>query len=250
MKTIYRAVLALATSALLLPAALAAGGSSTPLTPAQINLNDQPSLQRGAKSFVNYCLNCHSAQFMRYSHLTQIGLTEAEIKANFMFNPAAKIGDPMVSGLDAKDAKDWLVASPPDLTLIARSRGSDWLYTFMRSFYRDDSAPSGWNNLVSPNVAMPHVLHDLQGTLSYQKIGEKMNQGKMEPVMKLTPDRGGSLSALEYDLVVRDLVNFMTYMAEPVREQRIRIGVMVLLFLTLAFFVVLFLKNDYWKDVK
>lgn len=251
MKTFFRTLVSAPLLAFgLLAAPAFASSGSVPLTSAQINLNDQASLQRGAKNFVNYCLNCHNAQFIRYSHLTQIGLTEEQIKTNFMFNPDAKFGDPMTSALDAKDAKEWLATAPPDLTLVARSRGSDWLYTFLRSFHRDDTAPSGWNNTLFPNVAMPHVLHDLQGTMALQKVGEKMNHGKMEPVMKLMPDRAGNMSTAEYDAFVRDLVNYMTFMAEPVREQRIRIGVVVLLFLTLAFFVALYLKHEYWKDVK
>lgn len=251
MKNLLRILIAAPLAALVLFAAPASASSDgVPLQSAQINLNDQASLQRGAKNFVNYCLNCHNAQFMRYSHLTQIGLTEEQIKANFMFSPTAKFGDPMASVLDVKDAKEWLAAAPPDLTLIARSRGTDWLYTFLRSFHRDDASPTGWNNSVSRNVAMPHVLHDLQGTMALEKVGEKMNHGKMEPVMKLATDRAGTMNAGEYDAFVRDLVNYMTFMAEPAREQRIRLGVIVLLFLTLAFFIALFLNNEYWKDVK
>ena len=227
-----------------------ASGADVHLDVAPINLKDTASLQRGAKTFVNYCLNCHNAQFMRYSHLTQIGLTEQQIKENLMFT-TTKFGDTMVSALDPADAKDWFGGVPPDLTLSARVRGSDWLYTYLRGFYRDDTSTTGWNNTVFKNVAMPHVLHDLQGTQRMGKVGErKGHDGKMEPVMKLNVDVAGSMSAAEYDRYIADLVNYMTYMAEPVRTQRTQLGVLALFFLLIAFFITLWLKNEYWKDVK
>lgn len=227
-----------------------ASSAEVALDRAPINLHDQASLQRGARNFINYCLNCHNAAFMRYSALTQIGLTEQQIRDNLMFT-TEKFGDTMVSSLDPQDAKDWFGGLPPDLTLVARVRGSDWLYTFLRSFHRDDASPTGWNNAVFKNVAMPHVLHDLQGTQVMAKAGEKPgHDGKMEPVMKLAVDRAGTMSAAEYDRFVSDLVNYLTYMAEPVRVQRNQIGVIVLFFLVLAFFVSLWLKHEYWKDVK
>ena len=230
--------------------AFASGGPEVHLDRAPINLKDMASLQRGAKTFINYCLNCHNAQFMRYSHLTQIGLTEQQIKDNLLFT-TDKIGDTMVSALDPNDAKDWLKSVPPDLTLSARVRGSDWLYTYMRGFYRDDASPTGWNNTVFKGVSMPHVLHDLQGTQAMAQVGERRDhEGKMEPVMKLAIDRAGSMSAGEYDRNVADLVNYMTYMAEPARVERTQLGVLVLFFLVIAFFVTLALKHEYWKDVK
>lgn len=230
--------------------AFASGGAEVHLDSAPINLKDTASLQRGARTFINYCLNCHNAQFMRYSHLTQIGLTEQQIKENLLFT-TDKIGDTMVSALDPADAKDWFGGVPPDLTLSARVRGSDWLYTYLRGFYRDDASTTGWNNTVFKNVAMPHVLHDLQGTQAMGKVGEKRgHDGKMEPVMKLGLDRAGSLSPGDYDRTIADLVNYMTYMAEPARAQRTQLGVLVLFFLAIAFFVTLWLKHEYWKDVK
>ena len=219
------------------------------LDTAPINLRDQPSLQRGAKIFINNCLNCHNAQFMRYSHLTQIGLTEDQIKQNLMFT-TDKIADSMVTALDPQDAKDWFGKVPPDLTLVARVRGADWIYTYLRSYYRDDKSPTGWNNEVFKNVGMPHVLHDLQGTQILSKVGEKMIHGHLEPVMKLTMDKPGKMTPLEYDAYVTDLVNYLTYMGEPARPQRTQLGVLVLFFLVLAFFAALWLKNEYWKDVK
>jgi ubiquinol-cytochrome c reductase cytochrome c1 subunit len=243
------AAAALATFAFATTGAWAAGGEAA-LDRAPINLNDQASLQRGARNFVNYCLNCHNAAFMRYSALTKIGLTEPQIRDNLMFT-TEKFGDTMVSALDPQDAKDWFGGLPPDLTLAARVRGSDWLYTFLRSFHRDDAAPSGWNNIVFKNVAMPHVLHDLQGTQVLAKAGERPGHGgHVEPVMKLAAERAGTMSAEEYDRFVIDLVNYMTYMAEPARVQRGQIGVLVLFFLVIAFVVSLWLKHEYWKDVK
>ena len=234
---------------LLLPSTLVLANEEAVLDSAPINLKDQASLQRGAKSFVNYCLNCHNASFMRYSHLTAIGLTEDQIKANLMFT-TDKIGDTMISALDPKDAKEWFGGLPPDLTLVARVRGSDWLYTFLRSFHRDDAAPTGWNNTVFKNVGMPNVLHDLQGTQVLQQVGEKDEHGKKVPIMKLAVDRAGTMNQMEYDLFVKDLVNYLTYMGEPARPARTQLGVIVLLFLVIAFFATLWLKNEYWKDVK
>lgn len=227
-----------------------ASGAEVALDKAPINLHDQASLQRGARNFVNYCLNCHNAAFMRYSALTKIGLSEQQIRDNLMFT-SDKFGDTMVSALDPKDAKDWFGVLPPDLTLVARVRGSDWLYTFLRSFHRDDASPTGWNNIVFKNVAMPHVLHDLQGTQVLTKVGEKPGHGgHMEPVMKLAIDRAGTLSAVEYDKFVLDLVNYLTYMGEPARASRTQLGIVVMFFLVIAFFVTLWLKHEYWKDVK
>ena len=248
MKTTLKFLLAwLSFSAVL---AFASTGAEVHLDAAPVNLKDTASLQRGAKIFINYCLNCHNAQFMRYSHLTQIGLTEQQIKENLLFT-TDKIGDTMVSALDPADAKDWLKSVPPDLTLAARVRGSDWLYTYMRGFYRDDASPTGWNNTVFKGVSMPHVLHDLQGTQVLAKVGERRDHdGKLQPLMKLANDRAGSMSSADYDRYVADLVNYMTYMAEPARAQRTQLGVLVMFFLVIAFFITLWLKHEYWKDVK
>ncbi len=240
----------LTVAALASPAAFAAGGGNIHLDDAGINLKDKASLQRGARSFVANCLNCHSAQFMRWGHLTQIGLTEDQIKDNLMFNPDAKFGDYMTTALDPKDANAWFGAVPPDLTLAARSRGSDWIYTYLRSYYVDPSSPTGWNNAVFANVNMPHVLHDLQGSAAKIVVGEKMNHGKKEDVTKLVIERAGTMTQPEYDLYIRDLVNYMTYMAEPARVQRQQLGVGVMFFLVVAFFAALVVKREYWKDVK
>ncbi len=233
------------------PAVSASGSEEIRLDKAPVNLNDKASLQRGARNFVNYCLNCHNAQFMRYSHLTQLGLSEEQIKTNLMFT-TDKIGDTMISALDPQDAKEWFGVVPPDLTLIARSRGPDWVYTFLRGFYRDDAMAIGWNNSVFPNVGMPHVLHELQGVQTMQKAGEHKGYdghgGKT--VLKLAIEKSGQLSEREYDQFVADLVNYLAYMSEPMRIQRTQIGVVVIFFLVVMFFMVLWLKHEYWKDVR
>jgi len=249
--TMTRVLTSLAAVAVLAsPVAFAAGGANVHLDDANINLQDKASLQSGARSFVNNCLNCHNAQFMRWGHLTQIGLTEEQIKANLMFNPDAKFSDYMTTALDPKDAKAWFGGVPPDLTLVARSRGSDWIYTFLRSYYVDPSSPTGWNNDVFANVGMPHVLHDLQGSQAKVVVGEKISHGKKEAVTKLAIERTGSMTQPEYDIYVRDLVNYMTFMAEPSRVKRTQLGVGVMFFLVVAFFAALVVKREYWKDVK
>jgi ubiquinol-cytochrome c reductase cytochrome c1 subunit len=255
MKMIQRTFAALI-SAMALAASMAlssltyAAGPAVQLDTAPVNLGDQVSLQRGAKYFVNYCLNCHQAQFMRYKSLEGIGLTEAQIKQNFIFDPNGKVTDSMTSPLTAKDAKEWFGGVPPDLTLAGRSRGADWLYTYLRTYYRDDQSPTGWNNKVFANVGMPHVLHDLQGTQRAIYV-EKDDHGKKVKVLNgFEMEKPGSMSPREYDVFVGDLVNYMTYMAEPSRANRTSIGVLVLFFLGVMYLVSLWLKNEYWKDVK
>ena len=203
-----------------------------------------PSLQRGAQTFVNYCLNCHSAAYQRYNRLTDLGLTEAQIKANLMFT-TDKVGNTMVSAINVKDAAEWFGAAPPDLTLVARVRGADWLYTYLRGFYRDDSKASGWNNVAFPNVGMPHVLWQLQGT----QVAEHQGKEAHGPV-KLRLEKPGALAQADYDKLTRDLVNFLVYMGEPAREARVRMGIVVVLFLTVVMLPLAYLlKKEYWKDV-
>lgn len=200
------------------------------------------ALQRGAKTFVNYCLNCHSASYMRYNRLSDIGLSDAQIKDNLLFT-ADKVGEPMKVALQRADGRVFFGAAPPDLTVIARARGSesgsgaDWLYTYLRSFYRDSERPTGWNNTVFPNVGMPHVLWELQGD---------QVQGEHHALELANP---GKLSAAEYDSMVGDLVGYLNYMGEPGAEARKRLGVFVLLGLFLLFILTYALKREYWKDV-
>ena len=222
-----------------------------PVDHAPINQGDKASLQRGARTFANYCLNCHAASYMRYSRLTYIGLTEDEIKANLMF-ATEKVGETMTVALDRGDAKTWFGVIPPDLSVEARVRGADWLYTYLRGFYKDPTRPTGWNNVVYPNVGMPHVLYELQGVqkLEAPKVASAAeHEGTIEVEKKLVLVRPGQLSPLEYDRFTADLVNYLVYMAEPARATRVQIGVLVLFFLVVAFFLTLALKREYWKDI-
>jgi len=204
---------------------------------------DKPALQNGAKLFVNYCLNCHGASYMRYNKLTELGLTEQQIKDNLMFT-ADKIGEPMRVAARANEQKAWFGATPPDLTIIARARaseygsGADWLYTYLRQFYRDHNRPTGWNNVVFENVGMPHIFWELQGEQVLNK------DHKLELAVP------GKLSPKEYDKEVSDLVGFLVWMGEPVQELRKQLGIAVLIFLGILFVFAYKLKKEYWKDVK
>ena len=258
-------------------AALASEGVR--LQTAPINSHDLASLQNGAKVFVNYCLNCHSAGYMRYNRLQDLGLTESQIRDNLIFT-GVKVGELMQVAMDRKDAKEWFGTAPPDLTVTARSRsspagsGADWIYTYLRSFYRDPSRPTGWNNLVYVNVGMPHALWQLNG--QQQLVEEEFasehaataaliaakSVAQMEEVathadgktgkhyvVKSLKSGAGTLSPLEYDKTVVDLVNYMNYMAEPARLERRQIGFYALMLLGLLFVLVFALKKSYWKDV-
>jgi ubiquinol-cytochrome c reductase cytochrome c1 subunit len=238
-----RAVLILS---LLLPIA-AAASESLKLEEAPIDGRDAVSLQRGAKVFVNYCLNCHSAASMRYNRLEGLGLTPAQIKDNLMF-ATDKLAAPMTVAMRPVDAKEWFGVPPPDLSVVARARGADWLYAYLRSFYRDDATATGWNNLVFPNVGMPHVLWELQGQQTL-KVAEHKGEHGPEHVRTLSISAPGTLSGREYDLLVADLVNYLVFMGEPAQQTRMQIGYAVLIFLAALFVPVYLLKQDYWKDV-
>ena len=217
--------------------------------------NDMAALQNGAKLFVNYCLNCHSAAFMRYNRLQDIGLTQEQIKNNLLVTNA-KIGETMKSAIDPQQAKAWFGANPPDLTVIARSRagaggsGADYLYTYMRTFYKDADKPTGWNNLVFPNVAMPHVLWELQGDRRpvYDEIKEHGHDVKVFKGWEQV--KPGTMTSVEYDNAIGDLVSYLQWMGEPVQNTRVRVGVWVLLFLGLFSFFAWRLNAAYWKDIK
>ncbi len=241
-------------AALLFAPALALGaGVDVKLDRAPIDETDQASLQRGARHFVNYCLNCHSANYMRFNRLQDIGLTNQQILDNLVFT-GAKVGDLMRVAMDPAEAREWFGAPPPDLTVTARSRasaagsGADWLYSYLRGFYRDAERPTGWNNTVYPNVGMPHVLWELQGE---QVLAERKVQGPgyEKTAMALKLDKPGTLSPVEYDRMVADLVNYMVFMGEPGRNDRKTIGMYVLLVLGLFFVLAYALKKEYWKDV-
>lgn len=232
---------------LLLPLGALAASEEMKLDRAPIDASDAVSIQRGAQVFVNYCLNCHSAEAMRFQRLTDLGLTEPQIRDNLMFT-TAKIGDTMSVAMRRKDAAAWFGVAPPDLSVVARSRGADWLYTYLRAFYRDDSRETGWNNLLFLNVSMPHVLYELQGEQTLKVEQRKGEQGS-EPVKTLAIRTPGKLSAGEYDKLTADLVNYLVFMGEPARLSRERIGYAVLLFLAVLFVPVYLLKREYWKDV-
>jgi ubiquinol-cytochrome c reductase cytochrome c1 subunit len=232
--------------------ALAASGDMK-LDRAPLDGNDVLSLQRGARHFVNYCLNCHSANYMRYNRLKDLGLTEQQILDNLVFT-GGKVGDLMRTAMDPKDAKEWFGAQPPDLTVVARSRsshagsGADWLYTYLRGFYRDPARPTGWNNTVYPNVGMPHALWELQGE-QVLKVEAVQGPGYPVDVTKLELARPGTLTPRDYDRMVADLVNYLDYMAEPARASRTVIGIYVLGFLAFMWLLAYLLKKEFWKDV-
>jgi ubiquinol-cytochrome c reductase cytochrome c1 subunit len=217
---------------------------------APINPSDKISLQRGAAAFVNHCLNCHSAGVMRYARLEDLGLTEAQIREYLIFTEG-KVGDTMTTAMDPKVAKAAFGVVPPDLSLAARSRTPDWLYTYLRGFYRDPSTKSGWNNTVFPSVAMPHVLWEYQGNQVMQ-VDEKMDSrtGDKKVSTKLVLDRPGTMTRLEYDQYTADLVNYLAYMAEPGQTSRRHWGILVLFFLAGFFVLALLLKQEYWNDVR
>ena len=212
-------------------------------------VNDLPALQNGAKLFVNYCLSCHSAAFMRYNRLKDIGLTDQQIKDNLLFT-TDKVGETMKANIDPRQAKEWFGANPPDLTVIARSRaghngtGADYLYTYMRTFYRDDTKATGWNNLAFPSVGMPHVLWELQGE-RHAVFDEKTHEFKGWEQIK-----PGSMTAEQYDQAVGDLVAYLQWMGEPAQNTRKTIGIFVLLFLFGFMYIAWRLNAAYWKDVK
>ena len=223
-----------------------AGEEEVKLDSAQVNVEDKLSLQRGARVFVNYCVGCHSGSYMRYSRLEDLGLTEKQIVDNLMVTGEKPV-ETMTAALRRDDAKAWFGVAPPDLTLVARSRGADWLYTYLRTFYRDPSRPTGWNNTIFPNVAMPHALWALQGQQVLKEDGGKSHEGQAEKVLVL--DKPGKLSPVEYDALVKDLVNYMVYMGEPAQTKRKVTGIFVLFFLAGLTVLAYYLKKEFWKDI-
>jgi ubiquinol-cytochrome c reductase cytochrome c1 subunit len=263
----------------------AAGGPEVKIVGVEASRVDAESLQRGARLFVNHCLNCHSAQYMRYNRLTDLKLTPDQIKQNLMFT-TDKIGDTMKAAINPKDAKDWFGAVPPDLSVMSRSYTSERLAAYMRAFYRDDSRETGWNNLISPNIGMPHVLAELSGTATavekvFKADGKDIKNdaeaqgraraafiaantmssfehkvetkdGKTEHsyiVKSIVPATDGKMTPTQYDIAVADLVNFMDYVAEPYKAKRIQIGILVMFLLSILLAAAIWLKKEYWKDV-
>lgn len=224
-----------------------AGEGGLHLDPANTDVSDTAALQRGAKYFVNYCLGCHSAQYVRYNRLgTDLGLTEVQLVENIMFTGERPF-DTMTNSMNPVDAARWFGVAPPDLSLIARSRGTDYLYNFLRGFYRDDSALSGSNNLWLANTAMPHVLWELQGTRDAVFIEpEEFGLPIFEHFEPVTP---GTLSEVEYDELVRDIVTFLDYIGEPMQLERRALGVRVIGFLLIFLVIAVMLKREVWRDV-
>lgn len=261
-KTMKKFLIGLLAALCLGSAAHAAGGGLVPLDrfPRE-RLNDLAALQNGAKVFVNHCLNCHSAEFKRWNRLRDIGLTEQQIRDNLIFT-GAKVGDTMKIAMAPKDAKDWFGGVPPDLTLIARSRaqfgqgeasGADYLYTLLRTYYRDETKATGWNNAAFPGIGMPHPLWQLQGQQRavFEEMADAHRAGKTAQVLKgFEPITPGTLTEAQYNETVADLVAFLVWMAEPHARDRVRLGVWVLLFLGILTVVAWRLNAAYWKDIK
>ncbi len=256
MNKMKKLALGLMTAAAFLVGAQAAEVQAIAWDKAPNQTNDLASLQTGAKLFVNYCLNCHSAAFMRYTRLQDLGLSPKQIKDNLLFTDNT-LADTMTAAIDPRQAKEWFGTNPPDLTLVARSRathegsGADYLYTYLRTFYRDDTKATGWNNLAFPNVAMPNVLWELQGQrkATFKKV--KKEDGEEVEVFdgwqQISP---GTMTTLQYDQAVGDLVSYLQWMSEPSHNTRIRVGVWVLLFLGLFTIIAWQLTAAFWKDVK
>ena len=234
-----------ATGLLFSAAALAASGGQ--LQQAGNDLSDQASLQRGAAAYMNYCSGCHSLKFLRYQRMAEdLGLTEEEVMGNLNFT-GAKYGEHIQVTMRNADGTAWFGNAPPDLSLISRVRGSNWIYTYLKSFYLDDTRPLGWNNQLFPNVSMPNPLWELQG-LQHAEFGAADATGERH-VERLVVTSAGVASAADFDQVVRDITNFLEYAGEPAALKRQAIGVWVILFLVLLTFLAYLLKQEYWTDV-
>ncbi|MDY7573389.1 cytochrome c1 [Actimicrobium sp. CCI2.3] len=240
------------------PALALANEGAAKLDRAPDHATDLTSLQHGAKLFVNYCLNCHAAASMRYNRMRDIGLSEDQIKTNLLF-ASDKVGDLMKVSMMPKDSKEWFGVVPPDLSVMSRAKsseagsGADYLYTYLRTFYKDESRPTGWNNMVYPNAAMPHVLWELQGIreAKYVEVKDPHDESKvMHKFAGYTQVKPGKMTTIEYDQAIGDLVGFMSWMGEPAQNQRRRLGVIVLLFMSLFVVIAWRLNASFWKEVK
>jgi ubiquinol-cytochrome c reductase cytochrome c1 subunit len=227
---------------------LAGASEGAKLEAANIDLADKPSLQRGAKYFVNYCMGCHSLQYMRWNRMAaDLGIDESNLRKNLIFT-GAKPGDLMTNAMRPEDGEKWFGTAVPDLTLVTRWRSPDWVYTYLKSFYIDETRPWGVNNVVFPKVGMPAVLAPLQG--EQKAVLHPAEEAGAEPhIDHLELAKPGSLSPEQYDAMVRDITNFLTYAGEPMRQEREHLGVFVLLFIALFFILGYALKKEYWKDV-
>ena len=235
---------------LLFPSVVLATDSNLQNYHINVDLSNKESLQRGARIFVNYCMGCHSAAFMRYNRLGKdLGISEDILKANLMFG-TDKTGDTMEIAMKGADGKTFFGVAPPDLSVIARSRGADWLYGYFMTFYLDPSRPFGVNNILFKDVAMPHVLWELQGFQRpvYKTI--KHEDGTETRVIEqLEQDSEGKYTPDEYEKTIYDLVNFLVYLSEPAKLMRQKVGIWVILYLFTFLILAYFLKKEYWKDV-
>ena len=246
------ALFSLALSVGLAPTSSLAASAGAALQHANNDVSNTASLQRGARNFVNYCLGCHSAQYVRYNRLGEdLGLSEAQIIENLMFT-GERPHDTMTVTMQPQDSERWFGRTPPDLSLIARSRGTDYVYTFLKSFYVDPSRPNGTNNLVLPMTAMPHVLAELQGLQQavYDGKSDAENNAVHKEFKGFELVQPGTMAPEEFDQFVRDTVNFLDYIGEPMQLERRNLGLRVLAFLFVFFLFAYFLKKEYWKDVK
>ncbi len=221
----------------LMPSTLLASGADLELKPAKVDLRDKAAMQRGAGYFINYCQGCHSLKFMRVNRVAKdLGIPEDVAKAEMLIGDG-KFGDPMLSNIPEDQSELWFGVAPPDLSLTSRLRGDDWIYNYLISFYKDSSTPSGWNNTVFEDAAMPHVLANLQGV---QELNHETHE--LELVSRGTKTD-------QYDGIARDITAFLSYVGEPVKAQRQQYGIFVMLFLMLFFVLAYALKKDYWRDV-
>jgi len=229
---------------------LASAAMTVKLDEANIDLTDKASLQRGAMLFTNYCLNCHAASFMRYNRMAKdLGISDKLVEENLIFT-GARVGDLMKVSMTVEDGSAWFGTPPPDLSLISRAKGAgdvgaNWLYTYFRSFYVDESRPFGVNNTVFKDVGMPHALWELQGMQKLMNAEEVKHGAAAEFELVST----GSMTTAEYDVAARDLTNYLVYVGEPSKLKRLDLGVWVLLFLAFFFVVAYALKKEYWKDI-
>jgi len=232
----------------LLPA-LGMASSEGHLQSANIDLRDQASLQRGAKSFIDNCMGCHSLKYLRYNRMAaDLGIGEADLRKNYILGDA-KPGDLMTNALRPEDGEKWFGTAIPDLTLVTRWRSPDWVYTYLKSFYVDPTRPWGVNNLIFPAVGMPHVLQGLQGVQEPVMTEHHGGEGAPPAVTGLKLAQPGALTSEQYDAMVRDLTNFLTYAGEPVKLERQRLGWYVLGFLAVLFVLAYLLKKEYWRDI-
>lgn len=259
MRKITISLIAFISSLLICSQAFAAGGSDLVLDEAPFNVHDKASLQNGAKLFVNYCLSCHSAGYARYNRVAEdLEIPEALLKESLMFT-TEKTGDLMKTTMPAEDSKRWFGVTPPDLTLVSRVRKPNWVYTYLRGFHIDESSPSGWNNSLFKNVAMPHALYELQGVqrlMTEQEVSdhndhEQASDSKYTTVgdAKFEIIHPGKLTPKEFDKAMLDLTAFLVYLAEPAQLKREKIGVFVIGFLIILMILTFLLKKEYWRDV-